>query len=364
MFLKELSLKNFRNYSYIQFKPGPLNLIIGGNGEGKTNLLEALALLFWGKSFRPFLTESLIKKEADQTQITAKILKEDRSIDKVSVFLEKSGKKQVFINDKKTSSFFTALNYPLILFSPESLLLLKGGASLRRDWMDRFLISRGEGAAVKEWKKIFQQKSQFLNFQKKQSRLKSQKMLASLNEIFMEKSFALAKARQRALKELNPFFNHIVKFFFGTEQKMQISYFLKGLSLDFSIKNFQDLLEKNFSLELESGRVLYGPHRDDFQLFFNEQPARFFCSQGQLRTLLISLKLAEAKQLFSSKKQIAFLALDDVFSEIDSNIIRNFLDFLKTLPMQIILTAVKAPPALKQNTAFKIFSLKDKRFSA
>jgi len=192
MFLKRLSLYNFRNYERLCFFPEQCSLIVGENGAGKTNILEALFFLVRGRSFRSSYPGSLIFYEKPVSQVSAEFAF-DQKEEKVDMFLEKTGKKKVYLNGKVTTSSFLNRRIVTVLFSPESLTLLKSSANYRRLWVDQWLEMRGEDHYVRQFKKILIQKKRLLAQIK--TGLISQKqgkhLQEGINEIFLQNSLNL-----------------------------------------------------------------------------------------------------------------------------------------------------------------------------
>ena len=381
MVLEKVTLKNFRNYSDFIFSPASRSLIIGDNGKGKTNLLEALTLLFWIRSFRVCLPESLVNNQEEEAFLSAQVC-QDGTTDTLQLILNPfTSRKQIFVNNKKSNAFFISSKWPLVLFSPESLTFLKGSAQQRRDWLDLCLIQTGKSKVVKDFKKIFKQKKHFLSQVKKFQipRKKASDTLMSLNEIFAQKSSDLVMSRRTWLKEIKEFLLPMSSTLFHIDalEETNLEYFVKGIDqekifIDADLLNeketkeskvnfhqkFRKKLEERLALEMETGICLYGPHRDDFKLFFKRKQARYFSSQGQQRGLLLALKLAQIQWLKEKQNKSALLLLDDVFSEIDKHLLLNLLQFLEKVPVQMMLTSTQVPSCL-DTTKFSIFYLEN-----
>ena len=371
--LRKLELYCFRSYSHLCFRPSFRNLIVGDNGQGKTNLLEALSLLFTGHSFRASLPEVFVQKDKPFASFSAEIFREDKKSE-IKLTLESSGRKKLWMNDKKVSFSFLAQQTPLVVFSPESLSLLKGSAVERRMWLDYWLDIRGEAVFSKEFKKILLQKNQLLRQIKTGLVSKKKTFIEGLNEIFVEKSLLLVEARKTALKDLSFFFKKSVDLIFNNFKKekenkrleIDLLYFMKGAfteDKDFEKKKefFRKESLKRLSVEMEAGLSLYGAHRDDFKVFFQGKDSRYFCSQGQQRALLFALKIAQILWCFEIQKNRGLLLLlDDVFSEIDKHLTFNLLQFLNEIPSQIILTSTKVPSFLDKKK-FQISYLSEGR---
>lgn len=204
MFLKKVEIQCFRNYTHLCFFPFSHNLIVGDNGHGKTNLLEALVLLAYGRSFRAHLPESFVQEGKTSARISVQTIRENKS-SLLQISLDKSGKKQFWINQKRSSGFFVSRDFPLVVFNSEGLVLLKGSAEHRRWWLDHWLSLQGQGLFVQEFKKALVQKNGVLKQVRRKliSGKKAHALLESLNEIFIEKSLSLVKMRRKALRELS-----------------------------------------------------------------------------------------------------------------------------------------------------------------
>jgi DNA replication and repair protein RecF len=368
MFLKKLELRCFRNYTHLSFSPSPRSLIVGSNGQGKTNLLEALALLAYGRSFRVHLPESLVQEKKKSAYISAHIEKGDKN-NHLQVSLTDSGKKQFWVDEKKSTGLRLSKEIPLILFSPESLVLLKGSAEHRRWWMDYWLNMQGRGAFVQGFKKALVQKNGLLRQIRKRviSGKKAHSLLESVNEVFVRQSLNLIEVRKKALQDLSVFLSKGGEALFQNNKvsraveklSIEVRYVIKSLEYCENKQieaQFKKQVEKKFFAEQEAGVSLCGAHRDDFKVFFQGKDSRYFCSQGQQRGLLLVLKMAQVLWFHNVNKSSCLLLLDDVFSEIDKHLVSNLLHFLDEIPSQIILTSVKTPSFLDRKK-FQVFSL-------
>ena len=397
--LKTLKLSCFRNLTQISFSPSSRTLIVGDNGQGKTNLLEALVLVAGGRSFRPSLPESLVQKGENQAFLSAELFKKNQKMI-LSLSLDNLGKKQFFLNGKKALGSSLAQELPIILFSPESLNLLKGSAEQRRTYMDEWLNMLGHSVLVREFKKALAQKNRFL----KESRLSlapfSKTLWESINTVFIEKSLQLSNMREKALLDLSDFLQQTGSFLFAhsgpsplpkeagkenqgaknedrskllqeegilpskgaqkQDAKVLIVYKRKGLQgvLAKDRKSlFEDQVWAGADKERVAGVSLYGAHRDDIVLSLNGEDSRYFCSQGQQRGLILALKMAQTLWLSRVLKTSPLLLLDDIFSEIDDFLLLNLLHFLESLPVQTILTSTREPLFLNKKN-FQKFYLK------
>ena len=368
MFLEKLEIRCFRNYSHLCFFPVSKNLIVGDNGHGKTNLLEALVLLACGKSFRAHTSESLVQEGENSSSILAWISKENKK-STLRLSLEKTGQKKFWINNKKSTRGAMGEELPLIVFSSESLKLLKSFAEHRRDWMDYWLSVCGQAVVVEFFKKALVQKNRILKqIQKREiSSEKARILLESANEVFIGKSLALVQARRQSMQDLSLFLEESGAFLFKKQlqkREFEVFYSMKGVALEeIGSKEeegslFREKVENSLLREQLVGTSLYGVHRDDLSLFFQGRNSRYFCSQGQQRGLLLALKIAQNLWLHRVQKKSGLLLLDDVFSEIDKHLVFNLLHFLDEFPSQMILTSTKKTPFLSKKK-FQVFKLKE-----
>ena len=365
MFLKKLEVRCFRNYTRLCFTPPLKTLIVGDNGQGKTNLLEALVLLAGGSSFRVCTRESLLQEGEAVAFISAEVLnKNGKSLFQLS--LDRTGKKTFLVNGKKSSPSQLSGAMPIIVFSPESLNLLKGSAERRRHWMDHWLNIRGRRSCVRDFNKALVQKNSVLKQIRKKELppKKAQRVLESVNDIFIEKSLDLMRVRKQVLRDLDPLLEESKALIFGERsekiQDFQTMYCMKGgeESKEEAEEIFRKKVVERSFLEQLAGTSLYGAHRDDFKLFFQGRDSRYFCSQGQQRALLLALKTAQVLWFHRVQKSSCLLLLDDVFSEIDKHIVLNLLHFLEEIPSQIILTSTKKSSFLN-GQKFQVFNLKE-----
>ena len=355
MFLEKLKLENFRNYSRFCFYPSQRTLILGNNGQGKTNLLESLSLLAYGKSFRVALPCSLVQEGKSQAEVFADIVSEKKHTN-LKFLLKTTGEKSFFINNKKALSNEMSQTLPLAVFSPESMTFLKGSAEQRRDWMDACLKSLGQGVKVREFKKALMQKNAFLRELQKDFKPsdKAISYLQSLNEVFKEKSLALITARSKLLKKLGTFYHESYRQIFKdiglqikNSNQIKLVYLRSGKKLEQDLEtDFNQDLSQVFLKEQKAGLSLLGPHRDDFKINLNGKDARFYCSQGQQRALILALKTAITLFFYRVRHEVCLILLDDIFSEIDNRFLKNLLSFFNSLSSQIIITATKTPDFL------------------
>lgn len=319
MYISSLSLKNFRNYkdSSIEFSPHT-NLIYGNNAQGKTNILEAVYLFAQGRSHRTRTDKELIRFGCDFAQISMNFHDSSRDYTACMRFL-KNGKKSVKVNNvpiKKLSQLMSYLN--VVMFSPEDLNLVKGAPSCRRRFCDS-AISQLHSKYLSElidYNKVLAQKNTLLKTLNK-SRATSDTTLSVWNEQLATHGAQIMQYRVDFINSLREFVCKIQKEISGEE--LEISY-KPGIRLNNITKeDFFEHIEKRQAREIEFSSACYGVQRDDIDLFINGTDAKIYGSQGQQRTVTLSLKIALADYFYNKRGEYPVLLLDDIMSELDIN---------------------------------------------
>lgn len=326
MKLERLYLRNFRNYeeAEISLDPG-VNLILGNNAQGKTNLLEAVSYLSTGKSFRTRKEAELIRFGEDFCEITANIHSCGRQHQLRAVLFASRKKRQLFLSDVKQKSFSDKMAGLLnsVLFCPEDLLVLKTGASGRRKLIDTALCQLRPyyDTCLTEYHRLLEHKSRILKDWHEDRSLLD--LLPDFNERMCRLGAEIIHSRQGYLALLAASAERYHEAFSGNREKLRVEYRTVSNIQDPSaakLKLYESLkehMESHYRAETESGQCLSGPHKDDFDVFLNEIPLKNFGSQGQTRTAAISLKLAERDIFREDTGQEPVLLLDDVLSELD-----------------------------------------------
>ena len=325
MNLKTLSLRSFRNYEEVtvDFEPG-VNLIVGDNAQGKTNLLEAISYLGSGKSFRAQRTSEMIRFGADFAEIQGTVYAQERDQTLRYLLFAGSRPRQIFRNGaKKKSVSELAGVLPTVLFCPEDLMILKMGSSQRRRFGDMALcqLRPNYDAALTEYHRILDQKNRILK-----DHFENPAVLAILPEYNLrlcQVGALLISYRARFYEGLEKSAAKFHSQFSGGVENFELQYKTVSTVTDpFApvSKLTQDLLdhlEKHYRAELETAQCLTGPHKDDFTVSLNGIDLKSYGSQGQTRTAAISLKLAQRELMGREWGEEPVLLLDDVLSELD-----------------------------------------------
>ena len=325
MKLNKLRLQNFRNYESLDldFAPG-VNLIVGNNAQGKTNMLEAIMYAGSGKSFRALKTSEMVRFGADFAEIEASVTAEEREQTLRFVLFSGSRPRQIYRNGvkKKTAGEISGV-LPTVLFCPEDLMVLKTGAAQRRRLGDHALcaLRPNYDAALTEYNRILDQKSRILK-----EHFENPAMLAVLPEYNMrlcQVGALLISYRARFYESLGKAAAKYHDQFSGGAEEFALCYKTVSTVKDpfASVSQLtQDLLDHQAShhrAELESGQCLTGPHKDDFDVTLSGINLKSYGSQGQTRTAAISLKLAQRELMGREWGEEPVLLLDDVLSELD-----------------------------------------------
>ena len=325
MNLCNIELRNFRNYEYINldFDPG-VNLIVGDNAQGKTNLLEAISYLGSGKSFRALKTSEMVRFGADFADLEGKVFAQERDQTLRWVLFHGARPRQIYRNGakKKTAGEIAGV-LPTVLFCPEDLMVLKSGAAQRRRLGDHALcqLRPNYDAALTEYNRILDQKSRILKDHFENPAILE--ILPEYNTRLCQVGALLISYRARFYDSLGKSAAAFHGQFSGGAEDFSLSYkTVSTVSDPFApvstlTQNLLDHLDRHYRAELETAQCLTGPHKDDFDVSLSGINLKSYGSQGQTRTAAISLKLAQRELMGREMGEEPVLLLDDVLSELD-----------------------------------------------
>ena len=325
MQLNKLSLRNFRNYdeACLEFAPG-VNLIVGNNAQGKTNLLEAISYLGSGKSFRAQKSTEMVRFQTDFADIEGSVYSQEREQTLRWVLFNGSKPRQLWRNGakKKTAADINGV-LQTVLFCPEDLMVLKTGAAARRRLGDHALcqLRPNYEAALTEYGRILDQKSRILKDRFENPRLTE--LLPEYDLRLCQVGALLISYRARFYEGLGKAAASYHSHFSGGAEAFSLQYKTVSTVADpFAPiaklqENLMDHLESHRRAELEAAQCLTGPHKDDFEVSLSGINLKAYGSQGQTRTAAISLKLAQRELMGRESGEIPVLLLDDVLSELD-----------------------------------------------
>ncbi len=346
MIVEKLRLVNFRNYRdvVVSFSPR-VNVFVGDNGQGKTNLLEALYLVSQGDSFRYNDNSVLLRSGESEAVIQTKICQNDLHY-KLQLNLSKS-RKSLSLNDKKASPRDVRKLFASVVFSPESLSSIKEGADQRRQLVDELLITfdRNNADLIADYRKVLKTRNKVLknHLQDREPLSVTLALLESLQPTFLRLGANLIYARITALLGLEKEFNSAMRYISQADVDISVNYLMSNENvLKFSLEQVYAALEKRakelHDAELSSGVSLVGPHKHDIAFLYGQKDSRFYCSQGQQRAIILSFKMAQIVYHRKAHGTYPVLMLDDVLSELDKAKRDALIMFLHEINTQIFVT--------------------------
>lgn len=356
MIIKEIEISNYRNLPNVKLKPIPnINIIYGKNAQGKTNLLEAMWIFTGGHSFRGAKDSELIAFDASTFEMNMKFFSEER--EQYAKINMTNGRRSVTINDipKKSASSLVG-KFCAVIFSPEHLSLVKEGPSNRRNFVDGSLCQSKPAYArlLMHYNRTLSQRNTLLKEIAKHPELKD--TLEIWDEKLIKYGVSIIQERLAYLKMLHPIVGDIYHGISSEKETFSLSYdssFLKEDQTEIE-KQFLEKLTSSQRSDLMVGYTTVGPHRDDISFFINGISARSYGSQGQQRSVVLALKLAEAKVMEAITGDKPVMFLDDVMSELDENRQDYILNHLKEQQVFITCCDPNTIKQLKQGALFKI----------
>ena len=331
MKIKSLKLLYFRNYLSTNIEVHPsLNVLVGNNANGKTNIIESIFCLALGKSYRTKSDSECIMFGETATAMSCIVNKNNRELD-IMLGINNKGKSAKIAGIKKTklTDFVGELN--VVLFSPEDLQIVKGSPSLRREFMNRefYQFSRIYHKYYLMYQHLLKQRNSYLKDMRKNP--KDELSLAYLETLTSQ----LAKVALYITKERVSFVQDISKLTYKNmlnisngQETLKIKYkssVLDALNISeiddesFTEENLTKVMMKKSFDDIMRGSTKIGPQHDDLEFYINDLDAKMYASQGQQRSIVLSLKLAEINYLKEKTGTYPVLLLDDVLSELDKN---------------------------------------------
>lgn len=343
MHITKLNLFNFRNYTQQALELGSgLNIFVGDNAQGKTNLLEAIYVLSLSKSYRTGREAELIKHGEAQTTIQARVQK--MAVLDLEVTVSNTAPKKLLVNGKTTgaNSFMGRLN--IVLFTPDSLQLVKGSPGDRRRFLDIQIcqIDAVYRSALLKYQRVLRQRNTLLKEVGQKRSLLNQlpawdnQLVALGSQIVVRRSQVLATLEKYAAEAHEKISREREKLavvyqpFFGTHAA-------SALQMEAVTDIFWQQLKENREEEIYRGYTLVGPQRDDIIFLINDRDLKVYGSQGQQRTAVLAYILAELELMHVETGEHPVVLLDDVLSELDQSR-RSFLLSILNRKAQTIVT--------------------------
>ncbi|MEZ7526206.1 DNA replication/repair protein RecF [Cloacibacterium normanense] len=325
MIIKNLKIFNFKNHNEKSFDFSPeINCFVGNNGAGKTNILDALHYISMAKSFLGNLDAQNILHDSDFFAIEAEIQGEEKN-DIIKVQLPKEGKKIIKKNNKTYERIADHIGFlPSVMISPYDANLISDGSESRRKFLDA-MISQTDSDylfALIQYQKTLQQRNALLKYFAK-NRTFDLDSLEIYNEPLNKFGTQIFEKRQRFVASILPTIQHFYEIISKGNEKVTVIY-----ESNLNEQNFEEILSEN----LEKDRVLTytsrGIHKDDLRFEMNENLIKKFGSQGQQKSFLIALKLAQIKRIKDITNKNPILLLDDIFDKLDDNRVSQLIELV------------------------------------
>ena len=334
MWIKKIKIKNFRNYEKEEINlEKNINIFYGQNAQGKTNIIESIFLCSLGKSFRAKKDNEMIKLNEQNAMVEIEYEKSDRE---GKIKIEIGNKKNIYLNGikiKKLSELLGNLN--IVIFTPDDINILKGGPQNRRRFLDIMIrqLRPNYMHILNLYIKTMEQRNIYLRQIKEEH--KDENLLEIWDEKLAEYALKIYEYRkefiEKIIKKINIIHNNIT----NGEEQIELEYITECDSKEKYLK----LLKERRKLDIIKGFTTKGVHRDDFMIYINKKDIKIFGSQGQNRTAMLSLKLAELQVIYDEIREYPILLLDDFMSELDKTRRKNFLENIEGT--QVIITGTE-----------------------
>lgn len=339
MVIKNVRLINFRNYEneFVEFNE-KTNIVVGKNAQGKTNLIEPIYLVSTFKSFRNSKLVDCIKEDENEAIIELVVDSTIYGERKIKYVIHKDGENEFFVNGNKIVTKKEMLGFVYsVIFSPDELKLVKGGPETRREFLDIDIsqVSKPYHALLERYEEILSNRNKLLKSAQYVKNLNSQLDVWDMQLAVVGSQIALS--RRNFIERINEKIKTVMSFISKGKEELEVKYIgLKGKTREEMTEKFEYQLIENRSRDIELGYTSVGPHRDELKFFINKKEVKPFASQGQQRSVVLALKLAELETI-KEEKECPILLLDDVFSELDNSRQELLLKYLEN--QQIFITS-------------------------
>ncbi len=334
MWINNIKIKNFRNYENEEIKlEKNINIFYGENAQGKTNIIEAIFLCSLGKSFRAKKDIEMIKLNKENSIVEIEYEKTDRD---GKIKIELGNKKNIYINGIKIKKLSELLgNINVVIFTPDDINILKGGPENRRKFLD-IMISQLRPNYINIlnlYSKTIDQRNKYLKQIKEEN--KDEKLLEIWDEKLVEYGTKICEYREEFINKIIEKIEKIHKKITNEKEKIELKYVTECREK----QEYLNILKQRRKLDIIKGFTTKGVHRDDFVIYINNKEINIYGSQGQNRTAMLSLKLAELQVIYDEIGEYPILLLDDFMSELDKTRRKNFLENIENT--QVIITGTE-----------------------
>ena len=337
MLINNLELSHFRNYDhfFIEFDKG-VNILIGGNAQGKTNIIEAIYLLSVCRSFRTHINDQMIQFDYNFAKVKGNIYSNQRNHQAELVLSKENKKAKIDGKDiLKISEYVGYLN--VVVFVPDDLSLVKGSPSTRRKFIDLELskISPIYAFYLAKYNRLLKERNQYLKLLSKKNG-KYDDYLETIDEQMVDVQLKVIEKRENFIERLSKNVKDIYKSISDNEEYVDLHYlcFIKKKDNEELLK----LYKKEFSRDLKYLSTTHGIHKEDMKIMIDQKSAHQYASQGQQRTIVLSIKIALLELIKEEIGEYPILLLDDVLSELDDQRKTKLLDILNNRIQTFITT--------------------------
>lgn len=337
MLINNLELSHFRNYDhfFIEFDKG-INILIGGNAQGKTNIIEAIYLLSVCRSFRTHINDQMIQFDYNFAKVKGNIYSNQRNHQAELVLSKENKKAKIDGKDiLKISEYVGYLN--VVVFVPDDLSLVKGSPSTRRKFIDLELskISPIYAFYLTKYNRLLKERNQYLKLLSKKNG-KYDDYLETIDEQMVDVQLKVIEKRENFIERLSKNVKDIYKSIADNEEYVDLHYlcFIKKKDNEELLK----LYKKEFSRDLKYLSTTHGIHKEDMKIMIDRKSAHQYASQGQQRTIVLSIKIALLELIKEEIGEYPILLLDDVLSELDDQRKTKLLDILNNRIQTFITT--------------------------
>ena len=321
MLITNLELQNFRNYEKQEIKfNNNINVFYGDNAQGKTNIIESIFISAFGKSFRTSKEKELIKYNEDFLNINLSYQNKNRN---GNIKIQLADKKNILVNGVKIKKLSDLLgNINIVLFTPDDINILKDGPAQRRRFLDMLIgqIRPNYIHNLNMYLKVLEQRNNYLK------QLRSENVNYELLDIWDEKLANYANKiclyRLEFINKIKEKINDIHANITGNREKIKIDYITDCIDEN----NLLKIIKERRKVDIIKGFSTKGAHRDDINIYINDNLVNVYGSQGQHRTAVLSLKMCELEIIKEEIDETPILLLDDFMSELDNKRRNNLLN--------------------------------------
>jgi len=368
MFVSRLACQDFRNLTITLELGSGYNVFAGRNGQGKTNVLEALYVTCFGRSFRPGKLVHLIRHGAGQARVQATVDDGDVQTE-LSLELTETSKRHGAAGKENCGLAEVASTLRMVFFGPDDLALVKGAPALRREFLDRAIWVHYPPYAdlMKRYVQHMRSRNRLLKEQREQRRKVAPELLASVEELLCKEGAQVVSYRLKYLRELVPEAVRLVHDHTAGALALGVSYLpsiegpLAEMDQGAIASKFLAALEAVRTDDYASCSTSVGPHVDDMEFTLNARPARFFGSQGEQRAVAVCFKLAQLALWTERFGVKPVLLLDDVSSELDAERTALLMSTISKWGIQTLLTTTSPPDVLLGDPEVRVFRVEGGR---